>query len=72
MPPRRKRTLTEAMDENGGDLYSKYSDRLENTPIDMNADQIRRKIRSFLDSGVMGVGEFQAAIQVIPRAGIHS
>jgi hypothetical protein len=34
----------------------------------MNADQIRRKIRSFLDTGVMGVGEFQAAIQVNSRS----
>ena len=63
MPPK-KRTALEALDANGGDLYAEYVEALEGAPIDMNADQVRRRIRTFLDSGAMTTGEFQDAIGV--------
>ena len=63
MPPK-KRTALEALDANGGDLYAEYVEVLEGAPIDMNADQVRRRIRTFLDSGAMTTGEFQDAIGV--------
>ncbi|KAK3698886.1 hypothetical protein LTR37_016763 [Vermiconidia calcicola] len=36
----------------------------EGMPIDQNCDQVRRKIRRYLDSGAMKVGEFCTAIGV--------
>lgn len=63
MPPK-KRTIDEAIEENGRDLVEEYREQLEGHIIDQNADQIRRKIPSFIESGAMKVGEFQQAIGV--------
>jgi hypothetical protein len=37
---------------------------LDGVPMDMNANQVRSKIRAYLNSGEMKVGEFQTAIGV--------
>jgi hypothetical protein len=36
--------------------------------VDLNCDQVRRKIRSFLESGEMKVSEFQRAIGASSRS----
>lgn len=71
--PRQKRTLEEAIEENGGDLLGDFDDEYDSSEdydivIDQNADQVRRRIRTFLDSGAMKVGEFQQAIRVNSRS----
>ena len=67
----KKRTALEALDANGGDLCAEYADALAGALVDMNADQVRRKIRSFIDSGAMTTGEFQNAIGVNSK-GYHT
>ncbi|THC94839.1 hypothetical protein EYZ11_005675 [Aspergillus tanneri] len=62
MPPKRKSTdTTDPLPEIDSD-----DERLDE--ITWNADQIRRLIRSFIESGEMKVGEFQRAINVSSRS----
>ncbi|KAF2656242.1 hypothetical protein K491DRAFT_692261 [Lophiostoma macrostomum CBS 122681] len=61
------------MSKRKSDQYLEVDDEeldmeLENVPMKESCDVVRRKIRTFLDSGEMKVGEFQKAINVTSKS----
>ena len=72
IPPKRPHSAIETLYDSGGDSSqsdsssdsSSDSDSSSNCPITDTCDQVRRKIRKFLNSGEMKVTEFQRACNI--------
>ncbi|KAF2477042.1 uncharacterized protein BDR25DRAFT_330958 [Lindgomyces ingoldianus] len=61
------------MSKRKSDQYVEWDDsdlqyEIENRPMKDSCDAVRRKIRAFIDSGEMRVGEFQKAINVTSKS----